>query len=271
MKLQLNIKDYNVRVHDEYICLTDMTKGFNAGRQLVRNWLRNKSTLDFIHAWELTRNKTFKAIEFEHFKTVNTGDNTFLPSPGPLVEKFSLKSMRTVKGRYGGTYASREVAFHFAMWLSGEFYLLVIDQYFNMLEAEYGAEAIDWKVRRSLTQVNYHLHTDAVKLIEPPKIDKLVKRYIHANEADLLNLAVFGVTAAEWRANNPDKKGNMRDYATMEHLVVLANLQSLNSHLITEGLIADERVVILNEEARRQLTVMQNLNRNIGDRMDDKF
>jgi hypothetical protein len=179
--------------------------------------------------------------------------------------------MRTVKGRYGGTYASREVAFHFAMWLSGEFYLLVIDQYFNMLETEYGAEAIDWKVRRSLTQVNYHLHTDAVKLIEPPKIDKLVKRYIHANEADLLNLAVFGITAAEWRTNNPDKKGNMRDYATMEHLVVLANLQSLNSHLIIEGLIADERIVILNEEARRQLAVMQNLSRNIGDRMDDTF
>ena len=251
----LLIEGEPIRLTDNFICLTDMCKGFPRGTNLLGDWLRNRNTLEYIKTWEQLNNHNFKTSEFAGFES-QAGLNTFHVYAGELIETCQVRSLRVSKGRYGGTYGILEVAFHFAMWLSPKFHLLIVGQYLQLLEEKYGNEAIQWKVRRELSKVNYRLHTEAVKQLMPPRLDRLGQSFVYANEADLLNLALFGLTAAQWRNQNPDLEGNIRDHASTEQLLVLANLENLNAEYMKSGLSADERLRLLNERAIEQLDLL---------------
>lgn len=244
-----------IRLIDNFVCLTDMCKGFPRGTSLLQDWLRNRNTLEYLKTWESLNNKDFKTSEFAGFEN-RSGLNTFHISAGELIKSCNVICLKTSKGRYGGTYSVLEVAFHFAMWLSPKFHLLVVGQYLQMLEEKYGNDAINWKVRRELSKVNYRLHTEAVKQMMPPQLDKIGQKYVYANEADLLNLAVFGITASQWRIQNPNEKGNIRDHASTEQLLVLANLENLNAEYLKAGLDADERLHLLNDKAIEQMDLL---------------
>ncbi|MEK7253613.1 MAG: KilA-N domain-containing protein, partial [Bacteroidota bacterium] len=244
-----------VRLTDNYICLTDMCHGFKGDSMLISDWLRNRNTLEYLKTWEQINNPDFNYGEFAIIEN-KSGLNTFKISAGELVESCKVQSLRVSKGRYGGTFGILEVAFHFAMWLSPKFHLLVVGQYLNLLEEKYGSQAIQWKVRRELSKVNYHLHTEAIKQIMPPLLSRSEQGLVYASEADLLNLSLFGITAAQWRHQNPDKQGNLRDHASTEQLLVLANLENLNAEYLKGGMSADERLHLLNERAIEQMELL---------------
>jgi hypothetical protein len=211
--------------------------------------------LEYIKTWEQINNPGFNYGEFAIIEN-KSGLNTFKVSAGELVESCGVRCLQVSKGRYGGTYGVLEVAFHFAMWLSPKFHLLVVGQYLQLLEEKYGSEAIQWKVRRELSKVNYHIHTEAVKQVMPPRLGRIEQGFRYANEADLLNLALFGITAAQWRLENPDQKGNIRDHASTEQLLVLANLENLNAEYLKNGLDSMERLRLLNERAIEQMELL---------------
>jgi hypothetical protein len=251
----LLIEGEPVRLTDNFICLTDMCKGFKGDSTLIADWLRNRNTLEYLKTWEQVNNPDFNYGEFAIIEN-RSGLNTFKVSAGELIESCNLQCLKVSRGKYGGTYGILEVAFHFAMWLSPKFHLLIVGQYLQLLEEKYGNEAIQWKVRRELSKVNYRLHTEAVKQLMPPRLDRLQQGFVYANEADLLNLALFGVTAVQWRIQNPDLEGNIRDHASTEQLLVLANLENLNAEYLKNGLNADERLRLLNERAIEQLDLL---------------
>jgi hypothetical protein len=259
MKKQTNvliIGESNIRMREDFISLTDMCKGFEAPPDtLLERWLRLKYTVEYIGKWEMLHNPEFKPSEFEGLFN-QAGTNTFHLSVKKWVEATAAIGIISKKGRGGGTYAHKDIAFQFASWLSVDFHLLLIKEYQSLLEEKYGQEAIEWKVRRTLAKVNYRLHTEAVKSLIPPRMDKSAQRYQYANEADLINLALFGMTASNWRIQNPKKEGNMRDHASTEQLLVLANLENLNAEYIKSGLGADERLRLLNERAIEQLDLL---------------
>ncbi|MCC6724475.1 MAG: KilA-N domain-containing protein [Saprospiraceae bacterium] len=251
----LHVEGTSIRLNDNFISLTDMCKHFPRGTNLLSDWLRNRNTLEYIKTWEQLNNPDFKTSEFAGFEN-QAGLNTFHVYAGDLVETCSVRCLQVSKGRYGGTYAVLEVAFHFAMWLSPKFHLLVVGQYLQLLEEKYGSEAIQWKVRRELSKVNYHIHTDAVKQAMPPRLGIMEQGFRYANEADLLNLALFGTIAAQWRLENPALPGNIRDHATTEQLLILANLENLNAEYLKNGLDSSERLRILNERAIEQMDLL---------------
>lgn len=243
---------------EDYISLTDMAKRFGSS-SLVEMWLRNKDTIEFLAVWEKINNPRFNSLEFEGIRN-EAGTNRFFMSAKVWTKKTNAIGLTAKTGRYGGTFAHKDIAFEFGTWLSPEFKLYLIKEFQRLKDEENSRLHLDWQVKRTLTKINYHIHTDAVKKnLIPPKVTPQQASIIYASEADVLNKALFGMTAKEWREANSGKDGNMRDYATAEQLVVLANLESLNSILIEQGVIQGDRLETLNNIAINQmLSLTQN-------------
>ena len=245
---------------EDFFSLTDIAKKFNERTdQVIFNWLRNRSTVDFLGAWETIHNASFNPLEFEGIRN-QTGLSTFVLSVSDWVEKTNAIGMRAKTGRYGGTFAHRDIAFEFLSHLSPTFKLYVFKEFQRLkaVEAEQNKQTLEWNLKRTLAKVNYLIHTDAVKEhLVPPRIYNTKAESIYfASEADLLNMALFGVTAKQWREVNPDLKGNMRDYASSEQLLVLANLENLNAEFIRQGLSQNDRLTRLNEIAIHQMELL---------------
>lgn len=243
---------------NDYISLTDIAKSKNRDepKDVVKNWLRNKNTIEFLGLWEQINNSGFKGVEFDTFKN-EAGLNSFTLSPSKWAEKTNAIGIVTKAGRYGGTYAHKDIAFEFASWISAEFKLFLIKEFQRLKEDEIEKQKLGWDIKRTIVKMNYHIHTDAIKQhLIPHNISKNYTNFVYANEADLLNVALFGITAKEWGDVNPDKIGNMRDYATVEQLVVLANLESLNAEFIKQTMPPVTRLKRLNEIAIEQLELL---------------
>lgn len=240
-------------LEDDFICLTDMARKFGAD-DLIYSWMRNRNTLEFLGIWEQIHNPGFKGGEFETFKK-EAGLNSFHLTPKKWIDATQAIGIQSRSGRYGGgTYAHKDLAFEFGSWLSPEFKLYLIKEFQRLKEDENRRLSLEWNLNRTLSKLNYRIHTDAIKEnIIPPNITKEQEQYIYANEADLLNVAMFGMTAQQWRKANSGKEGNMRDYSTIEQLLVLANLESMNAEFIRMGLPQGERLRKLNAIAIQQL------------------
>lgn len=264
----INVKGSEVSIYTEndldFISLTDMVKNFDGGSALIEQWLKNKDTVLFLGVWEQLNNSSFNSPEFEGIKN-EAGRNSFYLSAKKWIEKTNAIGLRASAGRYGGTYAHKDIAFEFGSWLSPEFKLYLIKEFQRLKEEENKRLSLEWNLNRTLSKINYRIHTDAIKEhIIPEKISKTEEGFIYANEADILNVALFGQTAKMWRENNPDEKGNIRDYSTVEQLLVLANLENMNAEFIRMGLPQNKRLRRLNEIAIQQiksLTGMKNVKR----------
>lgn len=241
---------------DDYICITDIAKAKNPEHSgiVILHWLRNNSTIQYLGLWETLHNPNFNVTEFGNIKS-QSGENSFVLTAQDWIEKTNAIGLISKSGRYGGTYAHKDIAFKFASWVSVEFELYLIKE-FQRLKVE-ERKAIEWNAKRELAKVNYRIHTDAIKENIVPMLTEQQLKFVYADEADLLNVALFGKTAGEWRSQNPDKKGNIRDYATLEQLLVIANMESLNAYLIEQKLTQEERLMQLNAMARSQLRVLQ--------------
>ncbi len=241
------------RDKEDFISLTDMAKKFGDDN-LIYNWLRNRNTLEFIGIWEQMHNPDFKGLEFETFKK-EAGLNSFHITPAKWIKATSAIGLVSKAGRYGGgTYAHKDIAFEFGSWLSPEFKLYLIKEFQRLKEDENKKLFLEWNLNRTLAKINYRIHTDAIKEhLIPDIINKEQKSLTYATEADVLNIALFGKTAKQWRDKNPDKDGNIRDHATLEQLLVLANLESINAELIKMELSQNKRLAMLNQTAITQL------------------
>lgn len=241
---------------DDYISLTDIARYKNSDEPnvVVANWLRNRNTVEFLGIWEQLYNPNFKPLEFEGFRK-EAGLNAFTLSPMKWVNSTYAIGIMVKAGRGGGTFAHKDIAFEFASWISNEFKLYIIKDYQRLKSDENSRISLDWNVKRILAKVNYRIHTDAIRdNLIPPEVTNRQKSFVYADEVDLLNVALFGMTATEWRKANPDKDGNMRDHATIEQLLVLANLENINALYIGKGLSQTERIAELNRIARQQLS-----------------
>ncbi len=237
---------------EDYISLTDMVSQFEGGSTLIESWLRNKDTVEFIGVWERLNNQSFNSPGFEGIRN-KAGLNRFTLSVRQWAKETNGIGLVAKAGRYGGTFAHRDIAFEFGSWLSPEFKLYLITEFQRYKQAE-AQRGLDWNVRRTLAKVQYRVHTDAVKAnLVPPTLSPKDAGLVYANEADVLNKALFGVTAAEWKRANPGAKGNIRDQATVEQLVVLSSLESQNALLIQQQLPQTQRLQMLNSLARAQL------------------
>ena len=239
----------------DYICLTDIARFKNAERSddLVRNWLRNRNTVEFLGIWEQLNNPRFNSVEFDGIK-MQAGLNSFALTPKQWVEKTNAIGIVSKAGRYGGTYAHKDIAFEFASWVSVEFKLYLIKEFQRLKEDESQRFSLAWNLNRTLAKLNYRIHTDAIKEhLIPPTVTAAQAAITYANEADVLNVALFGQTAKQWRETNPKLDGNMRDHATIEQLLVLANLEGMNAEFIRMSLPQGDRLKRLNEIAIRQL------------------
>ena len=241
---------------EDYISLTDMARHKNpiAPKDVVKNWLRLRSTIDFLGLWEELNNPNFKGVEFDSFKS-HAGENAFTLSPQQWVKATNAIGIVSKSGRYGGgTYAHKDIAFEFASWLSPEFKLYIIKDYQRLKEDEGHRLALDWNVKRILAKANYRIHTDAIKMnLIPPELPRVQQGYVYADEADVLNVALFGKTAKQWKQENPGTKGNMRDFASIEQLLVLATLENINARLIEQGIPQQERLEKLHATALYQI------------------
>lgn len=240
--------------NEDYISLTDMAKlkTYDSG-VVISNWLTTKYTIQFMGAWEQLHNPNFNLIEYHKIKN-EVGTNGFIVSSSMWIKQTNAIGIRSSAGRYGGTFAHKDIAFEFATWLSPEFKLYLIKEFQRLKEEENKRLALGWDVKRMLTKVNYRVHTDAIKEhLIPSRISKEQANIIFASEADLLNIALFGMTANQWREKNPKKDGNIRDYTDVSQLVCLANLESLNAEFIRQGITAPERLLKLNEIAIIQM------------------
>jgi hypothetical protein len=239
----------------DYISLTDMLRAKD-GEFFISDWLRNRNTVEFLGIWESIYNPSFNYGEFATIRT-QAGLNSYKLSVKEWVEKTNAIGLQAKAGRYGGTYAHKDIAFEFGMWISPEFKIYLIREFQRLKDEEQQRLANPWNINRTLAKVNYRIHTDAIKAnIVPPTVTPSQLAYIYANEADLLNVALFGQTAKQWREANPNIEGNMRDYATLEQLLILANLESMNAELIHLQLSPSERLKRLNDMARRQLGIL---------------
>ena len=244
---------------EDYISITDITKTFPDGKQLVPRWIPNKDTLEFLSVWEKLNNKDFQVVEFDNLYA-EAGKNSFSLSIKRWVEKTGAIGFQQKRiGRVPALFAHKDIAMGFCYWLSPPFQLYIIKEFqrLKLKEAEEAKETLEWTVRRTLAKVNYRIHTDAVqKHLMPPVLSKKKGGIVYASEADILNIALFGMTAKEWRLQNTDKKGNIRDHATGEQLLVLSNLENINAEFIKIGLTQDERLERLNEIAIYQIQVL---------------
>lgn len=261
-KIEVMSKDITVILNNEadndYICLTDMVKGED-GEDHIRNWMRNKNTIEYLGIWEQLHNPNFKGVEFDTFWK-EAGLNRFNMTPRKWIDATDAIGIISKAGRNGGTFAHKDIAFNFGMWISPTFQLYIIKEYQRLKEEESNPLLQHWDVKRILSKVNYRVHTDAIKEYIIPKLTMSQKKQyiLYANEADMLNLALFGYTAKEWEDANPviAKKLNMRDTALINQLVVLSNMESYNSELIKRGLPREKRFSILHRMAKEQLTVL---------------
>jgi hypothetical protein len=270
---KLNVNESPITVinqnETDYISLTDMTASFREGSGLIGKWVTNKNTLEYIGVWEKINNPHFNYPEFGVI-TQEAGVNRFIMSVGQWIERTNAVGLLVKAGRYGGTYAHKDIAFHFAMWLSPEFQIYLVKEFQRLKDDENNRLKLEWNLQRTLAKVNYHIHTDAIKeSLIPKEITKQQASLVYANEADLLNVAIFGITAKEWREiqsnrqhqtkttisdqSNSEQIGNIRDYATLEQLVVLSNMESINALMIQQKLTQQERLIELNKVAITQM------------------
>lgn len=248
---------------NDYINLTDMAKyKTDNANSVIGHWMRTRNTIDYLAAWESLYNPHFNPTEIGGFRA-DCSLNTFTMSPQKWISATNAIGIVSKSGRYGGTYAHKDIAFKFASWISVEFELYVIKEFQRLKENE--QKALAWSAKRELAKMNYHIHTDAIKQHIVPTLTGRQLNFVYANEADVLNVAMFGMTAAEWRTANPDKKGNIRDYAAIDQLLVLANMESYNAILIEQGKPQSERLQLLNTMADNQLRVLQNYGVNLLD------
>ena len=257
---EITVKDTSIRMTkvngEDYICITDIAKQRNPKfpADVLKNWMRSKMTVAFLGLWEQLHNPDFKLVEFDQFKN-EAGLNSFVLPPQTWIEKTNAIGLISKSGRYGGTYAHIDIAFEFASWVSVEFKLYLVSE-FKRLKAE-EQRLLGWSVKRELAKLNYQIHTDAIKQnLIPPELDRKKASIIYASEADVLNVAMFGMTAQEWRSANPDKKGNIRDYATITELICLANMEAINSEYINDQIPQAERLMKLNRIAISQMRIL---------------
>jgi len=259
----LEIGIYTEDFKNEYMSLTDMARYRNGDdpRFVIQNWMRNKDTIEFLAVWEMLHNPDFNRVQFEAVRA-EAGTNRFVMTPTRWIETTASKGIICKSGRYGGgTYAHADIALEFASWLSPVFKLYVMKDYRRLKHDESSRLSLGWNLNREISKLNYRVHTDAIKAnILPPDLTAEQKSFIYADEADLLNVALFGVTAREWRNANPGKKGNIRDYATIHQLLVLANLESFNAILINQGQSQADRLQSLRQVAVSQLNVLSTMN-----------
>jgi hypothetical protein len=243
--------------HD-YISLTDMANAKESesrAADIIKNWLRNRYSLEFMGTWEMIHNPDFKVVEFDHFKS-QAGLPSFVMSVSEWVEQTSAIGIVVKKGKYGGTYAHKDIAFEFGSAISVPFKLYLIEEFQRLKKEE--QKQVGWSAKRELSKINYHIHTDAIKQnLVPAELTPQQISYVYANEADVLNVALFGVTAKQWRDANPELKGNIRDYATINELICLSNMENLNSVFINESMLQSVRLVKLNQIAIQQMTILQ--------------
>ena len=262
---KLKVQDVEISLatinNQDYISLTDMAKGKNdeaRAADIIKNWIRNRSTLEFLGTWEILYNPNFKVVEFDHFKK-EAGLPTFTISVSNWVESTNAIGILSRKGKYGGTYAHKDIAFEFGAAISPVFKLYLIKEYQRLKELESNQYNLEWNVKRILSKANYHIHTDAVKNYILPTLSDLKEAFVYADEADLLNLAMFGCTAKQWKAANPERalKGeNIRDIASINELAILSNIESLNASLIKHNIAKEERFKILVETIKEQRAVL---------------
>ena len=264
LKTEIMVKNTPISVmrvnKTDFISLTDLARYQNSSDPsfTVKNWLRKVSTIDYIGLWEQLHNPSFNLVEFDQIKT-EYGKNSFAMSPTQWIKRTNSIGIMAKGGRYSiGTFAHPDIAFEFASWLSPEFKLYLITEFERLKMNEAYQNKIDWSVKREISKTNYIIHTDSIKEFIVPTLTEKQKQYVYANEADVLNVALFGMTAKEWRDNNPSLDGNIRDYTDILHLVVLANLENLNAEMITNGISQRERIVKLNNTAKKQLQLLKN-------------
>ena len=259
-KLKVQDVEINIRVINEadYISLTDMTINQEEGSRLIEKWLTNKNTIEYLGVWEELSNPNFNSPEFGGIKN-EAGVNRFYMSVKQWIERTNAIGIVSKVGKYGGTYAHKDIAFHFAMWISPIFQLYIVKEYQRLKELESNQYNLEWNVKRILSKANYHIHTDAVKNYILPTLSDLKEAFVYADEADLLNLAMFGCTAKQWKAANPERalKGeNIRDIASINELAILSNIESLNASLIKNNIAKEERFKILVETIKEQRAVL---------------
>lgn len=243
----------------DYISLTDMAsakEGDSRAADVIKNWIRSRYTIEFLGTWEVIHNPNFKVVEFDHFRK-SAGLPSFVLSASEWIERTNAIGIIVKKGRYGGTYAHKDIAFEFGSAISVPFKLYLIEE-FQRLKTEEQRQ-LGWSVKRELSKINYRIHTDAIKQnLIPPEVTLAQASIIYANEADVLNVAMFGMTAKQWRETNPDLKGNIRDYATVNELICLSNMENLNAVFIEQGMTQRERLVKLNQIAIHQMNILGN-------------
>lgn len=255
---KITVKNTEVNVvkvnGEDYICLTDMLRAKD-GDFFITDWLRNRNTLEFIGIWEKVYNPDFNYGEFAIIRN-QSGLNSFKISVKEFVSRTNAISLLAKAGRYGGTYAHKDIAFEFAMWISPEFKIYIVKEFQRLKKEE--EHFIGWSAKRELSKINYRIHTDAIKQnLIPAEITKLQASIIYANEADVLNVAMFGMTARQWRDKNPDLQGNIRDYASINELICLSNMENLNAVFIEQGMPQSERLLKLNQIAIHQMSVLE--------------
>ena len=261
---KINVQNTEVTVINfeaqDYISLTDMAgakENESRAADVIKNWLRNRYTIEFLGTWEMIHNPDFKVVEFDHFK-MQAGLPSFVLSCSEWIEKTNAIGIIVKKGRYGGTYAHKDIAFEFGSAISVPFKLYLIEEFQRLKEEE--QKLLGWSAKRELAKINYRIHTDAIKQnLIPQELTPAQKSFVYADEADMLNVAMFGKTAREWREENPDLKGNIRDYASINQLICLSNMENLNAVFINEGLAQSERLEKLNKIAIQQMKVLENV------------
>ena len=262
IKAEIRVNEQKISVlridGHEYISLTDLARYADEDdpRFPIQNWMRNKDVISYLGLWESINNENFKGVEFDSFKN-EAGSNKFKISPQKWIKETNAIGIISKSGKYGGgTFARSDIAFEFASWLSPEFKLYVIQEFQRLKKNEAYQNKFDWHANRVLAKVNYIVHTDAIKSVIIPTLTEKQKKFVYAEEADVLNMALFGMTAKEWRTKNPNLDGNIRDYATMNELICLANLENLNFVFINEGLKQSERLEKLNKIAISQMQIL---------------
>ena len=259
----IDIGIYTSDFENEYISITDIARyKSDDPTAVIQNWMRNRDVIEFLGLWESLHNSNFKHLEFEGFKN-RVGANAFTLSPKKWIESTSAIGIVSKSGRYGGTYAHSDIAFEFASWISPEFKLYIIQDYKRLKTEETSKLSLNWNLNREISKLNYRIHTDAIKAnLIPPELTAIQISYTYASEADLLNTILFGKTAKQWRDDNPDVKGNIRDNATIYQLLVLANMESYNAILINQGKSQAERMTLLHNLAVQQMSTLSSLELN---------